>query len=249
MTLLETRQLGIEFERRLQALDSTFEVQRKLDTETIYAYLNEAQRQLFTQLYGQMINTPSGVEQAKYLSSTLKNFVDTANLSAAETMPSGNRDKYFNLPLDFFAYIRSNTTLTTAYNFGDKKNIDQNKIKRVQNLFLRHEDFSRYVNEYFDEGIILRRPVAVLDNDKLHLIWDTYTTLAESNPLALYYYRYPKDMDLFTNQACEMPYICFEQLVELAVQLYLTYAKGQLDAEREQARKQQEKRNKKQDEE
>lgn len=243
MTLLETRQLGIEFERRLQALDSTFEVQRKLDTETIYAYLNEAQRQLFTQLYGQMINTPSGVEQAKYLSSTLKNFVDTAdNLSKTEGQT--DRDCYFELPKDFFSYIRSNTTVTTAYNFDN-----QDKPKRVQNLFLRHEDFSRYVNEYFDEGIILRRPIAVLDNDKLHLIWDTYTTLAESNPLALYYYRYPKDMDLFTDQACEMPYICFEQLVELAVQLYLTYAKGQLDAEREQARKQQEKRNNKQDEE
>lgn len=248
MTLLETRQLGIEFERRLQALDSTFEVQRKLDTETIYAYLNEAQRQLFSQLYGQMIATPSGVEQAKYLSSTLKNFVDTAD-DLSKTEGQTDRDCYFKLPKDFFSYIRSNTTVTTAYNFGDKSNIDQNKTKRVQNLFLRHEDFSRYVNEYFDEGIILRRPVAVLDNGELHVIWDTYTTLAEDNPLTLYYYRYPKDMDLFTKQACEMPYICFEQLVELAVQLYLTYAKGQLDAEREQARKQQEKRNNKQDEE
>lgn len=41
MTLEETRQLGIEFERRLQIIDPQYEIVNKLDTETIYSFLNE----------------------------------------------------------------------------------------------------------------------------------------------------------------------------------------------------------------
>lgn len=41
MTKLQTRQLGIEFERRLQMIASETEFIDKLDTDTIYAVLNE----------------------------------------------------------------------------------------------------------------------------------------------------------------------------------------------------------------
>ena len=41
MTELETRQLGIEFERRVQTMIPEKEFTDKLDTETIYSYLNQ----------------------------------------------------------------------------------------------------------------------------------------------------------------------------------------------------------------
>jgi hypothetical protein len=41
MTIEETRQLGIEFERRLQEIYPGFESKIKLDTDTIYSFLNE----------------------------------------------------------------------------------------------------------------------------------------------------------------------------------------------------------------
>lgn len=40
MTLQETRQLGIEFERRVQTMIPEKELD-KLDTETIYSFLNQ----------------------------------------------------------------------------------------------------------------------------------------------------------------------------------------------------------------
>ena len=41
MTTKETRQLGIEVERRLQTILPIFKIENKIDTEDIYAFLNQ----------------------------------------------------------------------------------------------------------------------------------------------------------------------------------------------------------------
>ena len=43
MTLEETRQLGIEFERRVQTMIPQKEIAEKLDSETIFSFLNQYQ--------------------------------------------------------------------------------------------------------------------------------------------------------------------------------------------------------------
>lgn len=51
MTLKETRQLGIEFERRLQTILPSTKTVDKIDTEDIYAFLNQYQNQFVKELY------------------------------------------------------------------------------------------------------------------------------------------------------------------------------------------------------
>lgn len=51
MTLAETRQLGIEFERRVQTMIPETEFLGKLDTDTIYSYINQYQDKLINELY------------------------------------------------------------------------------------------------------------------------------------------------------------------------------------------------------
>ena len=58
MTLDETRQLGIEFERRIQTMIPETEFVAKLDTETIYSYLNQYQDKLIQELYRAIDQVP-----------------------------------------------------------------------------------------------------------------------------------------------------------------------------------------------
>jgi len=51
MTLEQTRQLGIEFERRLQTMLPQTKTIAKIDTEDIYSFLNQYQKQYIRQLY------------------------------------------------------------------------------------------------------------------------------------------------------------------------------------------------------
>ena len=51
MTLDQTRQLGIEFERRVQTMIPETESIQKLDTETIYSFLNQFQDKYIHDIY------------------------------------------------------------------------------------------------------------------------------------------------------------------------------------------------------
>ena len=243
MTLTETRNLGIEFERRLQTMNEGFTIIKKLDTDTIYAYLNEAQRQVFTKVYNSVLSTKSEQEQIKYFSSMLGTFVQHKTMGTLDLVDVVDSDlptvntKVYKVPDNFFAYLRSTSVVTGGYNSVGTSNTNE---RRVQNIMLRHEDFSKYINEYFDGGIIIRRPIVLMNNNHgwkweegekvsydagntMTVIADNYTTI---NSTHLYYYRYPVDMSLFRNTACELPYALFEEIVETALQLYVAYSTG-----------------------
>jgi hypothetical protein len=51
MNTNETRQLGIEFERRVQQMIPQKEFLDKMDTETIYSFLNQYQDKLIHELF------------------------------------------------------------------------------------------------------------------------------------------------------------------------------------------------------
>ena len=234
MTLAETRQLGIEFERRIQTMIPETEFMNKLDTETIYSFINQYQDKLIQELYRTIDQVQSSNNQT-YLETLLNSMMETATLTLSDTAPI----RRSNLPIDFGLYIKSYSNVSNTYRYrqsGQNQGILPNKlisIKEVNEVLSRPQDSMRIIRSPF---------VWLADENGLGSLYDSYTT-----PTSIYleYYRLPHYMDLMTSTACELPVEMFEQLVSGAVDLYVQYAAGAEARKRQlqQAQQQQNKNN------
>ena len=234
MTLTETRQLGIEFERRVQTMIPETEFLAKLDTDTIYSFINQYQDKLIQELY-RTIDQVGSSNNETYLETLLNSMMETATLTLSDTAPIRRSE----LPADFGLYIKSYSNVSNTYRYrqsGQNQGILPNKlisIKDVNEVLSRPQDSMRIIRSPF---------VWLADENGLGSLYDSYTT-----PTSIYleYYRLPHYMDLMTSTACELPVEMFEQLVSGAVDLYVQYAAGAEARKKQmqQAQQQQNKRN------
>lgn len=72
MTLEETRQLGIEFERRVQTMIPQKEIAEKLDSETIFSFLNQYQDKYIHEIYRSLDVIPEGSKISAHIESVLQ---------------------------------------------------------------------------------------------------------------------------------------------------------------------------------
>lgn len=232
MTLTETRQLGIEFERRVQTMIPETEFLAKLDTDTIYSFINQYQDKLIQELYRTIDQVGTSNNQT-YLETLLNSMMETATLTLSDTAPIRRSE----LPTDFGLYIKSYSNVSNTYRYkqsGQNQGILPNKlisIKEVNEVLSRPQDSMRIIRSPF---------VWLADENGLGSLYDSYTT-----PTSIYleYYRLPHYMDLMTSTACELPVEMFEQLVSGAVDLYVQYAAG-AEARKKQMQQAQQQQNK-----
>jgi hypothetical protein len=112
MTLTETRQLGIEFERRVQTMIPETEFLAKLDTDTIYSFINQYQDKLIQELY-RTIDQVESSNNETYLETLLNSMMETATLTLSDTAPIRRSD----LPVDFGLYIKSYSNVSNTYRY------------------------------------------------------------------------------------------------------------------------------------
>jgi len=110
MTLEQTRQLGIEFERRVQTMIPETEFVAKLDTETIYSYINQYQDQLIHELYRSVDQIPASNNET-YIETLLNSMMETVTLTPSATRPICRCE----LPTNFGLYIKSYTNVESSY--------------------------------------------------------------------------------------------------------------------------------------
>lgn len=256
MTLNETRQLGIEFERRIQTMIPEREFLEKLDTETIYSFLNQYQDKYIHDIYRNLDNVPSGSKLSAHTESILQSLIETWECKKTigenqgvntDSIVDNNgvaiidtaRSITFNLPQNFYMYIRSVSNVSSTYAYKDNRNNNSTSI--IPNQLVSQNDVWKLVETPHNSLRILRYPAIVLGaNNTASVIYDQYTDV---NGIKLLYYKQPAHFSILTSIPCELPMDAFDDIVTGAVDLYVQYAAG-AEARKKQLLKEQQQRNK-----
>lgn len=267
MTLQETRQLGIEFERRVQTMIPEKELLDKLDTDTIYSFLNQYQDKYIHDIYRNLDTIPSGTKLSAHVESILQTMLtsttirvaDAENNTMEESITDSNglsiidtaRSITFKLPSDFYMYLRSVSNVTKTFSFRSLETSRTTSIRVVPNILMSQSDVWKLIETPHDSLRILRYPAAILNQYKdgkptLSVIYDRYT---EVQGIKIMYYKQPQYFDLMTSTPCQLPIDAFDDLVTGAVDLYVQYVAGAESRKKQLQQQQQQQQNRKNDKE
>lgn len=256
MTIQETRQLGIEFERRIQTMIPETEFVDKLDTDTIYSYLNQYQDKYIHEIYRNLDNIPSESNLSAHYQSVLQSMLKTVNISSPDTNSENTiqdpnqiivdtaRSYTYKLPSDFYMYIKSVSNVSNTFSFkGGLGDVDSN-IRIIPNKLVSQSDVWKLIETPHDSLRILRYPAAVLNQystgtPTITIIFDRYTTI---KGIRVMYYKQPQNFSLMTSTPCELPIDAFDDIVTGAVDLYVQYVAG-AEARKRQLNEEARKRN------
>lgn len=238
--IINAREMQMEFERRITLMNPDFELKEKLTSDTIFSFLNAYTERYVRINYLSEDQVADNTRALKKIQDSLKGLIvrDIFNVLEKDSNNSDDTTDRIELPTDYFLYIRSNSILSKNYKV-EEEIVEPNNYIVTPNKTIREDDVDKVISTYYNKAILLN-PYAVLnsgnatsDNGKLFLniIHDKYTTIKKVD---LVYYRKPKKFDVIGVDGvnvldhCELPENVHMEIVEGAVEMFITEAKYRL---------------------
>lgn len=245
---MTAREMQMEFERRITLVNPDFEIKEKITSDTIFSFLNAYTERFVRNNYLQEDTVADDSRAQKKNVDALKGLV-VRGLYTVESKDENNTDRTtdrVSLPTDYFLYIRSNSLLSKNYKLETEINAtvddkeDISKYVVAPNKMIREDDTDKVISSYYNKAIILT-PYVVLSNGNVadqtkklyvNIIHDEYTIVKK---LDLVYYRKPKRFDVIgvdnikILDHCELPENVHMEIVEGAVEMFITEAKYRLN--------------------
>ena len=238
---MKAREMQVEFERRIQLMNPNFELTEKLTSDTIFSFLNAYCERYVRNNYLQEDMVQDGTRQQKKNADALKGLITRQTLTVT-TKDSHNTDNTSDraiLPTNYFLYIRSNSLISKNYKLNTEILSEADYVV-TPNKTIREDDVEKIISTYYNKTI-LRNPYIVLNNGNesdvdrelyINIIHDEYTIIKK---LDLVYYRKPKRFDVIGVDSltifdeCELPENVHMEIVEGAVEMFITEAKYRLN--------------------
>lgn len=242
---MTAREMQMEFERRIVLMNPNFEIKEKLTSDTIFSFLNAYCERFVRNNYLQEDSVADDSRAQKKNADTLKGLIIRGLFDIAKK-DDNNTDKHterVKLPDDYFLYVRSNSLLSKNYKI-DTEITDASKYVVAPNRMIREDDAEKVITSYYNKAIILT-PYVVLGNGNIdddddvlyaNIIHDEYTVIKK---LDLVYYRKPRRFDVIGVDGvnvldhCELPENVHMEIVEGAVEMFITEAKYRLNMKQE----------------
>lgn len=227
--------MHIEFERRLHLINPEFTANEKITSDIAFSFLNAAQERYVK------INYVGDDQTVEKTNTFAKNVDSIKSLVVEKTL---NREGQtvlgfakFRLPHEvaeqYFLYIKSFSKVSGGY-----KNQVGDKV--VANNFIKYDQLQNYATTAYNTPIIRKPAVAFMSDpitkyNYLIVATDKYTTLRD---ITLMYYRKPLRFDVLqgsnTLSKCELPDSVHNEIVDLAVDMFISEAKYRLNVKQEE---------------
>ena len=222
-------------------MNPDFELKEKLTSDTIFSFLNAYTERYVRINYLQEDQVLDGTRAQKKNADALKGLI-VRGLYEVSTKDANNTDKVSDrvkLPEDYFLYIRSNSMISKNYKIETEISNPTDYVI-TPNKTIREDDVEKIISTYYNKAIMLN-PYVVLNagnnadtqkNIYINIIHDEYTVIKK---LDLVYYRKPKKFDVIgvdgvnVLNKCELPDNVHMEIVEGAVEMFITEAKYRLN--------------------
>lgn len=222
-------------------MNPDFELKEKLTSDTIFSFLNAYTERYVRINYLQEDQVLDGTRAQKKNADALKGLI-VRGLYEVSTKDANNTDKVSDrvkLPEDYFLYIRSNSMISKNYKIETEISNPTDYVI-TPNKTIREDDVEKIISTYYNKAIMLN-PYVVLnagnnaDTQKsiyINIIHDEYTVIKK---LDLVYYRKPKKFDVIgvdgvnVLNKCELPDNVHMEIVEGAVEMFITEARYRLN--------------------